>query len=78
MTDGTSTLSYNVKAQALAQGVRVMTYALGSGADTTVAKQIACETGGVFSAVGDNDDLALAMASYYKVFAAVRPALWSC
>ena len=52
-----------------------MTYALGSGADTTVAKQIACETGGVFSAVGDNADLALAMASYYKVFAAVRPAL---
>ena len=78
MTDGTSTLSYNVKGEALAQGVRVMTYALGSGADTAIPKQIACETGGVFSAVGDNDDLALAMASYYKVFAAVRPALWSC
>ena len=78
MTDGTSTLSYDVKAQALDQGVRVMTYALGSQASTAIPKQIACETGGVFSAVGDNDDLALAMASYYKVFAAVRPALWSC
>ena len=77
MTDGRATLNYDVKGEALAQGVRVMTYALGSGADTTVAKQIACETGGVFSAVGDNADLALAMASYYKVFAAVRPALWS-
>ena len=29
-----------------------------------------CESGGVFTLVGDNDDLGLAMASYYKVFAA--------
>ena len=76
MTDGTSsTDSYDVKAEALAQGVRIMTYALGSAASTAIPKQIACETGGVFSAVGDNDDLALAMASYYKVFAAVRDLL---
>ena len=39
--------------EAQAQGVRVMTYALGSGAEQATCKQIACETGGVFSVVGD-------------------------
>ena len=36
MTDGQATLNYNVRAQARAHGVRVMTYALGSGAEQTV------------------------------------------
>ena len=53
MTDGAATLTYDVKGQAQAQGVRVMTYALGSGAEQATCKQIACETGGVFSVVGD-------------------------
>ena len=38
------------------------------------SKNIACETGGVFTAVPDNGDLNLAMASYYKVLAAGMPA----
>lgn len=71
MTDGRSTVNYNtIRTQAVTYGARVMTYALGSGAETTACKRLACENGGVFTAVGDNDDLGLAMASYYKVFAA--------
>lgn len=49
-----------------------MTYALGSGAEQSTCKQLACENGGVFTAVDDDDDLSVSMASYYKVFAAVR------
>ena len=70
MTDGAATLTYDVEGQAQATGARVMTYALGSGALYEACKEIACKSGGVFSAVGDDDDLGLAMASYYKVFAA--------
>jgi hypothetical protein len=72
MTDGQSQVDFaSVRQNAVNSGTRVMTYALGSGAQTDVCRQLACENGGVFTAVGDNDDLGLAMASYYKVFAAV-------
>ncbi len=72
MTDGQSQVNYaSVRQNAVAYGTRVMTYALGSGAQPDVCQQLACENGGVFTAVGDDDDLGLVMASYYKVFAAV-------
>lgn len=70
MTDGQAQLSYDVEGAAVRTGARVMTYALGSVAQADVCKEIACASAGVFSAVGDDDDLGLAMASYYKVFAA--------
>ena len=59
-----------VRQNSVTYGTRVMTYALGSGAQEDACKRLACENGGVFTKVGDNDDLGLAMASYYKVFAA--------
>ena len=72
MTDGQSEVDFaSVRQNAVDYGTRVMTYALGSNAQTDVCRQLACENGGVFTAVGDNDDLGLAMASYYKVFASV-------
>jgi len=77
MTDGESRLNYDVRRRAQTHGVRVMTYALGSGVSSQAAqllKDIACETGGVYTAVPDNGDLNLAMASYYKVLAAGMPA----
>lgn len=48
---------------------RVFTYALGDEADQTKPKQMACAHRGVFTAVGDDDDLENAMARYYVYFA---------
>ena len=55
--------------------VRLMTYALGDGAQADVLKSMACENGGVFQAVPDDGDLAYAMAMYYQVLA---PSLAPC
>lgn len=55
--------------------VRLMTYALGDGAQADVLKSMACENGGVFQSVPDNGDLAYAMAMYYQVLA---PSLAPC
>ena len=55
--------------------VRLMTYALGDGAQADVLKSMACENGGVFQSVPDNGDLAYAMAMYYHVLA---PSLAPC
>ena len=55
--------------------VRLMTYALGNGAQADVLKSMACENGGVFQAVPDDGDLAYAMAMYYQVLA---PSLAPC
>jgi hypothetical protein len=40
-----------------------------SGADTTVAKQIACDNYGIFYNVADGADLSEVMSSYYSYFA---------
>ena len=49
MTDGESDVVYSaVRAEAAELGVRIFTYTLGDGADTSTSKQIACENDGVF------------------------------
>ena len=55
--------------------VRLMTYALGDGAQADVLHSMACGNKGVFQAVPDNGDLAYAMAMYYQVLA---PSLAPC
>ena len=45
----------------------LLTYALGSGADTTVLKNLACQNGGILYQVGDADNLGDIMAEYYKL-----------
>lgn len=47
----------------------LFTYTLGSGADLTVPKEIACQHDGIWSNVSDGDDLATSMGAYYKYFA---------
>jgi len=54
-------------------GVHLLTYALGSSAPAAVLKRLACENRGVFYPVGDNDDLAFKMASYYDMMAQLTP-----
>ncbi len=79
MTDGQSSANLpSIRSQAANLGARIFTYALGSGADTTVPKQIACENGGVFHAVSDGSNLGDVMASYYKLFAAGMPKSERC
>jgi len=52
-----------------AHGATLFTYSLGSSADRTIPKRLACSTGGVWSAIPDGDDLASYMSAYYKLFA---------
>lgn len=48
---------------------RVFTYALGDEADNEIPLQMACEHRGIFTSVGDDDDLEDAMSQYYLYFA---------
>ncbi|CAE8603801.1 unnamed protein product [Polarella glacialis] len=45
------------------------TYALGTGANTTVTKRLACDNKGIFYPVSDTADLTQIMAAYYAYFA---------
>jgi Mg-chelatase subunit ChlD len=48
----------------------ILTFSLGSDADDTVTKSIACSTNGIWTRVNDSyGDLISAMSSYYKLFA---------
>lgn len=48
----------------------IFTFSLGSQADHQVTKQIACNTGGIWTSVDDKSgDLVTEMASYYKLYA---------
>ena len=47
----------------------LIAYALGSGADTAVLKQLACENRGILYTVGDNANLGDVMAEYYQLLA---------
>eukprot|EP00930_Biecheleria_cincta_P028540 TRINITY_DN19922_c0_g1_i1.p1 TRINITY_DN19922_c0_g1~~TRINITY_DN19922_c0_g1_i1.p1 ORF type:complete len:791 (-),score=91.88 TRINITY_DN19922_c0_g1_i1:397-2769(-) len=47
----------------------IFSYALGSGADTTTTKRLACENRGIFYPVADTADLSSVMADYYSYFA---------
>merc|ERR1711988_938274 len=79
MTDGQSTANLpSIRSQSATLGARVFTYALGSGADVTLPKQIACENGGMFHRVADGANLGNVMASYYKLYAAGMPKSERC
>ena len=45
----------------------LLTYALGSGADSVILKNLACQNGGILYEVGDNANLGDIMAEYYKL-----------
>ena len=47
----------------------IFTYSLGPTADSDLVQDIACKTGGVWSAILDAADLAASMSGYYKLFA---------
>ena len=54
--------------------VHIMTYALGTGADSDKLKQLSCENSGIFHAVPDNGNLADTMATYYSLLSSLlRP-----
>lgn len=83
MTDGHADFSDSDYAsfisRAEALGLIVFSYALGSDADGTVPKQVACGTEGVFHTVADGGDLTGAMTSYYSYYIAAtgaRQARW--
>jgi len=74
LTDGrvefTDSEYKRVMANSQKYNTMLMTYALGSGAEQTVMKRLACENNGVFYAVPDNADLSTLMASYYEFLSA--------
>eukprot|EP00437_Effrenium_voratum_P020749 CAMPEP_0181445630 /NCGR_PEP_ID=MMETSP1110-20121109/25687_1 /TAXON_ID=174948 /ORGANISM="Symbiodinium sp., Strain CCMP421" /LENGTH=715 /DNA_ID=CAMNT_0023569681 /DNA_START=39 /DNA_END=2186 /DNA_ORIENTATION=+ len=59
----------NIQEQSVTYDTVLFTYALGSGADTTVTKRLACENRGIFYNVPDGSDLSSIMSSYYEYFA---------
>jgi len=73
LTDGEADFSESDYAKAVRKSEEldavIFTYALGSGADTSVTKRLACENRGIFYQVADNADLGKVMASYYEYFA---------
>lgn len=63
------------QAAATLHNAHMLTYALGSGADSTKLKRLACENSGIFYPVADHDNLGDTMASYYNL---VSPMLEPC
>jgi len=57
-----------VRQKVVEQDVTIFSYAIGDGADDTVAKRLACENRGVFYKVSDSDDLAEIMSKYFEFF----------
>ena len=55
--------------KALRFSVSLFTYALGSGADTSVTRRLACENKGIFYKLPDHADLSTEMSRYYEYFA---------
>jgi Mg-chelatase subunit ChlD len=78
LTDGKPTLNQtpqSVKTAAAklsSSGVKLFTYSLGDGADHNTAKDIACSTGGLWSAVEDGGNLRTQMSNYYQFFEVQR------
>jgi uncharacterized protein YegL len=70
ITEGSSgsTLYNMIKTRNPKVDVRILTYALGSGVDTSVTQQIAYDNKGAAYSISDNDDLSSVMASYYDLF----------
>eukprot|EP00913_Durusdinium_trenchii_P032996 g30891.t1 len=73
LTDGEADFSESdfssTRAQAEQHSVAIFTYALGSGADTTITKRLACENKGIFYQLADGVDLSKVMSRYYEYFA---------
>jgi len=69
--DGSDTARVRERAQGLG-GVQIFTYALGTGAQTTTLKGIACQNEGAMWQVGDGGNLADAMADYYTFLAPLQ------
>ena len=57
------------KSSSYSPKMHILTYALGSGADSSVLQRISCENRGVFYSTPDNGDLANTMAGYFQVLA---------
>ncbi|CAJ1422476.1 unnamed protein product [Effrenium voratum] len=74
LTDGAASFESadyaSVRQRTTQYSVALFTYALGSGADATVTKQLACENQGIFYPIPDGGDLANIMSRYYQYFAA--------
>jgi uncharacterized protein YegL len=74
LTDGSADFSDDnyatVKKKLKTNNIVLFTYALGSGADSTVMKRLACENDGIFYKVKDGASLGEAMSSYYAYYAA--------
>lgn len=74
LTDGEAEFSDGdfawTRRQAEQLSVAVFTYALGSGADATITKRLACENKGIFYQLQDGVDLSKVMSRYYEYFAA--------
>jgi Mg-chelatase subunit ChlD len=58
-----------VKNECTKRGTILFSYALGSGAEQTITKRLACDNRGVFYKVPDGADLGAIMARYYEYFA---------
>merc|ERR1719189_2570612 len=74
LSDGESAFSNDdyskTREQCEEYDVVMFTYALGSWADHTVTKRLACENRGIFYPVPDSGDLTTIMAGYYRYFSA--------
>jgi len=74
LTDGDAAVSEDefarVKKNSKKYDTLMLTYALGSGADHTTMKRLACENNGVYYSIPDNSDLSSMMASYYEYLSA--------
>mmetsp|Transcript_34583 Transcript_34583/g.64529 ORF Transcript_34583/g.64529 Transcript_34583/m.64529 type:complete len:847 (+) Transcript_34583:126-2666(+) len=74
LTDGIAEFTESdflyVEDKATTNNVVLFTYALGSGADTSVTQRLACDNDGIHYSVADGADLSEVMSSYYSYFAA--------
>ncbi|CAM9745263.1 unnamed protein product [Ascophyllum nodosum] len=76
LTDGKATLGDSTE-EVIAKietrnediGAQVFSFSLGTLADKLTAKQIACDTGGIYEHVEDGGDLSQAMAFFYRFYA---------
>ena len=61
-----------LRSDTASNSIKVFTYALGSGANPTILKRIACQNNGGFWQVGDGGDLGDAMSDYFKFLAPMQ------
>mgnify|MGYP002856620279 CR=1 FL=1 len=61
-----------LRSDTASNSIKVFTYALGSGANPTILKRIACQNNGGFWQVPDGGDLGAAMSDYFKFLAPMQ------